>query len=276
MVGLGTENGSAAIDNVTVQRLAPTYTFTNTEDFSTAPALFPESSGAWALSSGRYIGTASASTPAIDLAALNIGSNYLLDMSGTFKTSAEGGFVFDLYSPTDYKYVTVSAGKITLGHRTAGGFVTDAVYNSTGIALNTDEAIGLKLKGTTISVTRQVGTATSTVISFVYNGVLTDGGFGTFSRTGATSFDTVTVKTDDPNAAIISTSGGLAAAVADQASVTVDWDAESADLMAALGMGRTTDGPASPVSSHPRGSKEGITGALEFEPADETAWYVEV
>ena len=277
MVGLGARNGTATIDNVSVQRVPPAITFTATEDFTTAPTLFSESAALWSLGGGRFTGTASGSTPAIDLAALDIGSAYLLDFSGTFKTTGEGGFVFDLYSPTDYKYVTVSAGKITLGHRTTGGFVTDAVFNNSGIAVNADETIGLTLKGTTVSVTRKVGTVNSNVFSFVYNAVVTDGGFGLYSRTGATSFDSVTVKSDDPALSSSSTSSAQAASATTTErfaeSSVVDWDGASTDLMAAL---ESAQRPAFPEFSLFGFDDSQKKKSIELEPADEMAWYVEV
>ena len=289
MVGLGVRNGTAAIDNVVVQRVPPATTFTETEEFTSAPTLFSESSAGWSLSEGRFAGTADGSNPAIALANLSVRAGYLLDLSGTFKTTGEGGYVFDFYSPTDYKFVTVSAGKITLGHRTASGFVTDAVYNNAAIEANADQTVGLTLKGTTVSVTLKVGAATSTVLSFAYKGVVTDGGFGLFSRTGTTSFDTITVKSDDPGLADFATTN-----VVQAASVTpgrleqkwvVDWNGESSDFMAALGWNSAGEAqnPAFPEfslvgfgDSQKKKSSDEISAETELEPADETAWYVEV
>lgn len=281
MVGLGAQNSSAEIDNVSVQRVPPAITFTKTEDFTASPTLFNESSAGWALATGRFAGTANGTTPAIELAALNVGSAYLLDLSGTFKTAGEGGLVFDLYSPTDYKFVTVSLGKITLGHRTGSGFVTDAVYSNSNIVLNADETIGLTLKGTTVSVTRKVGTANSTVLSFIYNGVVTDGGAGLFSRTGATSFDSVTVKSDDPRLSVLSASGVQSASVTKasvQQNSVVDWNGSSTDLMAALGWNGAGNAqkPAFPEFSFVGFVDSQNAKSTELEPAEETAWYVEV
>jgi hypothetical protein len=212
---------------------------------------------------------------------MNVGSSYLLDFSGTLKTAGEGGLVFDLYSPTDYKFVTVSAGKITLGHRTGSSFVTDAVYSSSTIVLNADETIGLTLKGTTVSVTRKVGTATSTVISFIYNGVVTDGGFGLLSRTGATSFDSITVKSDDPGLSVFSAAVVRSAAVTQegvQQSSVVDWNGGSTNLLAALGWNASGSAqkPAFPEFSLVGFGEGPKTKSTELEPAEETAWYVEV
>jgi hypothetical protein len=84
--------------------------------------------------------------------------------------------------------------QIILGHSTSKGWFIDSVYNNSSLAAGVDYNLGLTLKGTTIGVTLNG----ATVLSRTYNAVVTDGGFGLFSRIGQTSFDSVTVKTDDP------------------------------------------------------------------------------
>jgi hypothetical protein len=57
------------------------------------------------------------------------GKSYLatvLGLSAKFNVTAEGGLVFDHYDATHFKFVTISAGKITLGHRTTKGWFVDA------------------------------------------------------------------------------------------------------------------------------------------------------
>jgi len=195
MVGLGANNSKAAIDNVIVQRLAPVLTFSQTVDFSSSiTSLFDApASGTWSLNGGRYAGTAG-SSPAIDLVSFNVVSSSLIDMSATLKVTGEGGFVYDSYAANDFKFVTISAGKITLGHRTPKGWFTDMVINNASIVAGSDYTLGITLKGTTISVSLNG----SLVASRTYNALLTDGDFGLLSRTGTTSFDTATVKSDDP------------------------------------------------------------------------------
>jgi hypothetical protein len=198
MVGLGANNGKAKIDNVVVQRVPPVTTINKTVDFSSGTTgLFETpSSGMWTLAGGRYAGAAG-TTPAVVLTSLNVGASYLIDFSATFRTTGEGGFVYDRYATDDFKFVTRSAGKITLGHRTTKGWFTDAVYNNATLAAGTDYALGLILKGTTVSVTLNG----QTVLSRAYNAVVTDGDFGLFSRSGVTSFDIVTFKSDAPTLA---------------------------------------------------------------------------
>jgi hypothetical protein len=97
MVGLGANNAKSRIDNAVVQRIPPVATLNQTVDFSSGPtSLFQTPlSGTWNTTNGRYDGTAATGTPAIDLFALRVGANSLLDLSSTFKTTGEGGFVLD-------------------------------------------------------------------------------------------------------------------------------------------------------------------------------------
>jgi Ca2+-binding RTX toxin-like protein len=194
MVGLGANNGKAKIDNVVVQRLAPVLSVNKTVDFSSGTTTLFQAplSGTWTLASGRYEGTADAA-PAIDLTSLNVTSSSIIDFSATFKTAGEGGFVYDQYSAEDFKYVTLSSGKITLGHRTPKGWFTDVTFNNAAIVTGTDYTLGLTLKNNSVSVLLN----NQLVLSKTYNALVTDGNFGLFSRSAATSFDTVTFKTDD-------------------------------------------------------------------------------
>jgi len=197
MVGLGARNAKAQIDNVIVQRVPPVLTLNQTIDFNAGPTSLLQTplTGAWSTANGRYDGTAGTGTPAMDLFALKVGANSLLDLSSTFRTTGEGGFIFDQYTAEDFKFVTLSAvtKQIILGHRTTKGWFIDAVYNNSTLAAGVDYNLGLTLRGTTASVTLNG----ATVLSRTYNAVVTDGGFGLFSRTGQTSFDSVTVKSDD-------------------------------------------------------------------------------
>jgi hypothetical protein len=195
MVGLGANNSSARIDNVIVQRVPPQTTFSHTEDFSSDPTGFFEESlvGDWTLAGGRYEGDA-AGTTAINLTSVNVGSAYIIDLSANLNTTDEGGFVYDQYAADDFKFVTISDGRITLGHRTAKGWFVDMVYSSNSVDTGEDYSLRLNLRGTTVSVLLD----DQMVLSKTYNAVVTDGNFGLFSMSGVTSFDTVTFKTDDP------------------------------------------------------------------------------
>ena len=196
MVGLGANNSKARIDNVIVQRLKPATTFSQTVDFTdTTTSLFDSPvSGAWSLAGGRFAGTAG-SDPAIDTVSFNVRAASLINLAGTFSVTGEGGFVYDQYAVDDFKFVTLSAGKITLGHRTPKGWFADTVINNGSIVAGADYTLEITLKGSTVSVILDG----ALVASHTYNALVTDGNFGLLSRTGTTSFDTVTVKSDDPS-----------------------------------------------------------------------------
>jgi hypothetical protein len=196
MVGLGANNAKAQIDNVTVQRVAPATTLSTTVDFSSGTTSLLQSplSGAWLVSGGRNTGTASTSAPAITLLAPRISTSALIDLSATFRVGGEGGFIFDRYSDNDFKFVTIASGNITLGHRTANGWVIDATYSSANLKTGVDYTVGLTLSGSTVGVTLNGQNA----MSRAFSAPVTDGGFGLLSRSGTTSFDKVTFKSNDP------------------------------------------------------------------------------
>jgi len=82
---------------------------------------------------------------------------------------------------------------VVVGHHTSGGGL---VYDATvvaGISTGTDYRLGVSLKGTTVALTLDGGQ----VLGYVFNSLVVDGAFGVLS-TGASSFDEVTVQTDDP------------------------------------------------------------------------------
>ncbi len=199
MVGLGANNSVAQLDNVVVQRLAPTITFNQTVNFSsgTTSLLNPPEAGTWTLSGGRYAGAPGTTTPAVDLVSFVVSPAYLIDLSATFNTSGEGGLVYDHYAVNNFKFVTIKAGVITLGHVTSKGWFTDAVVNKASLVNGTDYTLEITLTNSTVNVLLNG----STVTSYVYNALVTDGNSGLLSRTGTTSFKTVTVKSNDPGLA---------------------------------------------------------------------------
>jgi hypothetical protein len=92
------------------------------------------------------------------------------------------------------------ADRILIGHYThRSGCVTDAAFAMT-IDAGTDYVLNLSLKGTTVSASvKKAGAANwQGMAGHVFNAVTVDGDFGLLSRGSASSFDAVTVKTDDP------------------------------------------------------------------------------
>ena len=196
MVGLGANNARARIDNVTVQRLVPVVTFSETLDFdsgTTSSLLQTPTSGTWELSNGHYHGMADGSVPAISLSSLLVSPASRINLSAVMSTTGEVGFLFDQYDPVHFKFVTIVAGHITVGHRTAQGWFTDATVDLNFVA-QTENVLGLTIAGATVSITLN----DQPVLSHAFNALVTDGQFGLFGRVGTTSFDTLTVESDDP------------------------------------------------------------------------------
>ncbi|MDQ3439988.1 MAG: hypothetical protein M3478_06510, partial [Planctomycetota bacterium] len=200
MIGVGGQSAKAQIDNVTLQKVSVTTEKTNDFTSGAGTTFKAPLSGTWGVVAGRYEGAATGDAPAISLVNATISPTSLVQLTSKFRptsSTAEGGFVFDVYSDLDFKYVGINAQtkQVVLGHRTAkGGWVVDARFNITGFTAATDYTLGLTLKGTTANVTLNG----ATVISRTYNALVTDGGFGLFTRFGQSSFDALTIGTDDP------------------------------------------------------------------------------
>jgi hypothetical protein len=137
--------------------------------------------------------------PAISLVDLGLGrgleANSLLELEATFSTETKGGFVFDYYGPQDYKFVMIRADidQVVIGHHTSKhGISYDAVIDL-ALRPGADYTLSLILKGSTLSVSLDG----AIVAGHVFNAITVDGGFGLMAVDGKSSFDEVSVKTDD-------------------------------------------------------------------------------
>lgn len=74
-----------------------------------------------------------------------------------------------------------------------GGWTYDTVAWPL-IQAGLDYTLGISLTGLTVSVTLNG----YMVAGYTFNGLVVDGAFGVFTADGTSSFDTVTVKTNDP------------------------------------------------------------------------------
>lgn len=195
MVGFGANNSVSQFDNAIVQRLAPVITFTATEDFDDGAAdkFLPPLQGDWTIVDGRYEGTPSAEGVGLSMMNYIVSPASLISLGATLSVSGEGGWAFDLYSDTQFKFVTISEGKVTLGHHTEDGWFVDAIYVSNAIDLDTDYTLEVTLRDSKVDVTLDG----QLVISKIFNALVTDGLFGMLSRTGTTSIDAVTFQSDD-------------------------------------------------------------------------------
>jgi Ca2+-binding RTX toxin-like protein len=205
MVGLGSDNSRGTFDNIVVQVLPPDYTFQATEDFADTEAAFltvPQS-GDWQIAGGRYDGVPVGGDWAISLVELGarLRANSILDVEATVNTDATTGIVFDYYGPDDFKYAGLSAigDTLVIGHFKSGKWVVDA-GTDVDIEAGMDYELALSLKGTTVDVSLKAAGANNwqTMLGHVFNGVTVDGAFGLLAKEGTASFDTLTVRTDDP------------------------------------------------------------------------------
>ena len=156
--------------------------------------------GSWSAGAGRLHGTAPAAGTAIQLLNLSgvtqMSATSMLDLSSKFNTAGRAGLVFDRYSDTDFKFaaVDVLTKQVLIVHRSASGWFIDASVTHTGLAAGVDFKLGVSIKGSTVSVTLNDQAA----LGYMFNAVGSDGRFGLFT-TQTASFDTVTVKTNDPS-----------------------------------------------------------------------------
>ncbi|MDH4157891.1 MAG: matrixin family metalloprotease [candidate division Zixibacteria bacterium] len=207
MIGLGSDNSRGTFDNIAVQVLPPEYTLEATEDFAdeALELLTVAQSGEWQLAGSRYNGFPINGDRAISLIDLGLttglAANSILDVKAIVNTDATSGIVFDYYSYDDFKYAGFSADgdALVIGHYKSGKWVVDA-STSFGIEAGRDYELAVSLKGTTVSVSMKESGRQNwqAMVGFVFNAVVVDGSFGLLSKDGSSSFDTLTVKTDDP------------------------------------------------------------------------------
>ncbi|HXF83072.1 MAG TPA: hypothetical protein VNN19_10005, partial [bacterium] len=201
LVGVGSNNARGSFDNIRAQVLPPAWTLQHTDGFGDGVAdLFTGASqGAWQVAGGRYAVTPPSGDEGFSLVDLGLGrgvaANSVLELSTTFTAQGLAGLIFDQYGPENFKFVAVDVPgqRVVVGHHTAQrGLVIDASTART--VAPGDHTLAVTLKGTTVAILLD-GQA---VRGHVFNAVGVDGAFGLFARGGAASFDSVTIKTDDP------------------------------------------------------------------------------
>jgi len=208
MLGFGSNNSRGVYDNIAVQVLPPEITFEGTEEFPDTHAGigFIPTSGVWNVNGERYDGAPEAEESAISLVDLGLDHGLevssILQLDVTLNTQMVGGVVFDYYGPERFKFAAISAesNQVIIGHFTAKrGWSYDAVFDY-AIEPGTDYELALSLKGTTVSLSVKESGAKNwqAMAGHVFNAVTVDGDFGLLSKDGTSSFDAVTVKTDDP------------------------------------------------------------------------------
>ena len=179
--------------------LEPEITFDHTDDFSDGVADFFTglATGIWQLNGQRFEGAPhSGDDIALTTFDLSVGPTSILQLEATFTTDSLGGFFFDYYGEQDYKFAGVlpDTDQVVIGHWTrSGSLVYDAVADL-GFDAGPEYDLRVSLRGTTASVSVDG----HEVVGYVYNAVGVDGAFGLMTAAGGTSFDSVTVRTDDP------------------------------------------------------------------------------
>jgi Ca2+-binding RTX toxin-like protein len=227
MVGLGAYNSIARIDDVKVQVLPPEITFQTTDEFDTTVSdLFAvDSTGSWGVSDGRYMGVPEIG---MDFAAstvdLQVASASFLELETVLRTDTIAGVIFDCYSPTEFKFAAISTqdNQVLIGHHTKRGWFIDATKEQV-LDAGMDYRLRASLKGTTVSVA--IAEAGDTIgdlalLGYSFNAVTVDGDFGLLAKDGSSTFDAVTVKTNDP--AFRDEGDNLMAATAPQEAVGTD------------------------------------------------------
>ncbi|MGB7818284.1 MAG: Calx-beta domain-containing protein, partial [Ornithinibacter sp.] len=189
LVGVGSDNARGTFDNLVVQIDPPQATFDGTEDFSTGPGRFTGGSGSWSVTAGRLAGTAT-SSPAVNILDLPVraagSTTTTVEATLRLTAGASGGLVFDHYNAKDYKFVTFdqAAGTVGIGHVTKKSRVIDLTFTR-ALAANTDLALVLTLRGTTVTITLggvELG-------SFSYDGMVGDGALGALVERRTSFFD---------------------------------------------------------------------------------------
>jgi hypothetical protein len=219
-IGVGTQSGVSRFDEFAVREFVPPPVLI-TEDFNDGFADgFTVIRGAGSVSNGRYeVTPAAGGGDGISLLPSAGGLPSALDLTVTYNADpASGGrlsyafLIFDYQSPTDFKFAGcyVGSGQWIIGHRTASGWYTDAVFNSSISAL-TDYTIKLELDDTGMARLFVAGVLR---VSYNYNSSLTDGGLGVGTRNAIARFDDVIVRDLSPQPGTQTASAESASATA--------------------------------------------------------------
>lgn len=219
MIGLGSDNARGTYDNISVRVLPPDYTFEAIEDFADneVEMLVVPQIGHWqAIATGRYEGlpdpgVGDTAVSLFDIGAVTgLAANSILGITATVSTESTGALVFDYYGYGDFKFAgfSVDTDTVFIGHVVDSTWYIDSSY-AFDVKSGKDYQLALSLKGTTVDVSlKAVGAQNwQAIAGYAFNAVTVDGQFGLLSKDGSTSFDVVSVKTDDPAFATETASG---------------------------------------------------------------------
>jgi hypothetical protein len=281
LVGVGSDNARGRFDNVRVQVLPPELTLDETDDFKQGTSLFTgEFLGAWQVGANRrFLGTPGAGDDLawtlVDLGLENgLHHASYLELSTTLRTDTTAGLVFDRYSSDDFKFVAidVQGDQVIVGHSSPRhGLRIDTEVPWTLVA-GRDYELQIGMKGASLSVTVD-GQA---VVGWGFHSGVVDGGFGLFTRDGASSFDSFTVKTNDP---AFEVPEGLVAASLAQAPASTQPALSEVELAPLVAEARTRWGESADLSAQTLAQLDRLVieivdleGPLLGQALDGTVW----
>ncbi len=198
LIGLGAENSSGTIDNLSVRILPPQVTLGLSDDFNdgTDDVLGDTVLGSWGVAGGLLSGApAAGSAVALKTIDLQVGTNFVYQLQAFVKTGKLAGIVFDYYAPNSFKFaaINVETKQVVIGHMGKKGLVIDAAVARNTLSASATYKLDVSLKGTTVSVSLDG----SQVLGYVFNAPVVDGQAGVLAIGGSASFDAFSLKTND-------------------------------------------------------------------------------
>jgi hypothetical protein len=203
LLGFGSNSSRGLFDNISLGVLAPQTTLDVTETFDDGtadnfPATAESSTGLWDISSGRYVGTATAGAVALSAAsfgASGIDTLSFVEVEAAFTANGVSGLVFDYYASNDYKFVVldVPGQRVLIGHVSPrSGWVVDQTITRT-LTAGMVATLNLLLKATVATVTLNG----QVLASRAFNSAVVDGRTGVLGIGAVASFDRFRFRTDD-------------------------------------------------------------------------------
>ncbi|MDN3720465.1 hypothetical protein QW131_17540 [Roseibium salinum] len=195
LVGFGNDGSKSTVDNFTVQILPPELTLDYTDNFDGAGTYELTASDGWAMSAGRLVAEGGAQVNTVDIGT-KLQVNSYLELETAFNSQGLAGIAFDVYGPSDYKFVALDAANdlVLVGHVSLkGGYQVDATY-SRAMVDGVDHKLRLSLLGASVSISVDGAFVTN----HGFYSALVDGGVGLMNGDQLASFDKLSIRTNDP------------------------------------------------------------------------------
>jgi Ca2+-binding RTX toxin-like protein len=194
LIGVGSDGAIMRLGSMSVRTLSPEITFSATEEFNGSPG-HTQPAGSWSLSGGVYRADPGAGA-ALSLTALEVAPSARLMVETRLRTSGMAGIALDHYAASRFKFVVVdvAGGRISIGHRTADGWFTDA-FVTRSLSPSAWYRLRVELDDQTVIVSLD-GVE---VLRHRFNSLVNDGAIGLFARSAPAEFEAMTIETDDPD-----------------------------------------------------------------------------